>query len=353
MSGPLYVPVLPVRQHARIAYERLWPDTQAAVAPLWNLPPSPGMPPAALGQAPWQKELLQVQRVHRHHPGWIDAPFAEAAQTLALAEILAECSACSPLLRPVTGPERSEDQQTVAMETARRRGGGVGIRVRLPGEWDGANVKSVRRLLARVGQGIPVDLLLDLGSVLPTRPDASKEALRALEALVVGPDDWRNVAVLGGGFPQATDGLLELGQLHEEPRADWDMWHEIRADPRGRLPRLRFGDYGVQPATALATAPGGGGPPWGVLRYTTDRSYVLCKVLNVGPDRAAGIRAAAGLIRDLPGFRGAAASAGETWLRDCATGLMMKKAGSGTHTQWLWTGNAQHITYVARCLPSS
>ncbi|MDH6625677.1 hypothetical protein M2271_003488 [Streptomyces sp. LBL] len=353
MSEPLYVPVLPVRQHARMAYERLRPDIQAAIAPVWNLPPFSGVTPAELERAHWQRELRRVRGAHRRHPGWIDAPFAQPAQTPALAGLLAEYSALSHLLRPVTGPERSEAQQTAAMETARRCGCGVGIRVSLPGEWDGAAVEGVSSLLARFDREVPVDLLLDLGGVLPGRPDAGKDALRALDALVALTDDWRTIAVLGGGAPQATDDMLELGQPHEEPRADWDMWHEIRAGRRERLSRLRYGDYGVQPPTALAQEPGGGGPPWGVLRYTTDRTYVLCKVLNQGPDRTAGIRAAAGQICDLSEFRGAVASAGETWLRDCADGPMTDGEGSGNHTQWLWAGNVQHMTYVVRCLPSS
>ncbi|MDX2694154.1 beta family protein [Streptomyces ipomoeae] len=131
------------------------------------------------------------------------------------------------------------------------------------------------------------------------------------------------------------------------------MWHEIRAGRRERLARLGYGGYGVQPSTALATEPGNGGPPWGVLRYTTGRSFVLCKVLNAGPDRTATIRAGARRIRDLPDFRGAAASAGETWLRDCAGGPMTDGEGSGNHTQWLWAGTVQHMTYVVRCLSAS
>ncbi|MGK5639630.1 beta family protein [Streptomyces sp. URMC 126] len=350
MSEPLYVPVLPVRQHARMAYERLRPDIRAAVAPLWNLPPSPGVTPAALERAHWQRELGRVRGAHRRHPGWLDAPFAEAAQIPALAEILAECSALNHLLSPVTGPDRSEAQQTAAMETARLCGCGLGVRVPMPGEWDGATAEAVAGLLARIDQEVPVDLLLDLGSVPPGRPDAGKEALRALDALVALADAWRTVAVLGGAVPHVTDDMLPLGELHEEPRADWEMWHEIRVGGRERLSQLRYGDYGVQPPAALATEPGGGGPPWGVLRYTTDRSFVLCKVLNGGPDRTASIRAAARRIRDLPEFRGAAASAGETWLRDCADGPVTDSKGSGSHTEWLRAGNVQHITYVVRSL---
>ncbi|UZJ33834.1 beta family protein [Streptomyces endophytica] len=188
-----------------------------------------------------------------------------------------------------------------------------------------------------------------MGGVLPGRPDAGKEALRALDALhPLAP--WRTATVLGGGFPQVTDDLLELGELHEEPRTDWQMWHEVRASDRDYLARLTYGDYGVQPVTALAQERGGGGPPWGVLRYTTDHWFVLCKVLNGGPDRTAGIRAAAGRIRDLPEFRGATASAGETWLRDCADGPLTTSKGTGQVGEWLRTGNVQHFTYAVRCL---
>ncbi|WP_431038793.1 beta family protein [Streptomyces sp. P6-2-1] len=109
----------------------------------------------------------------------------------------------------------------------------------------------------------------------------------------------------------------------------------------------------MQPPAALATKPGGGGPPWGVLRYTTGSSFVLCRVLNKGPDRAAGIRAAAGRIRDLPGFRTAAASVGESWLRDCAQGPVTTGQGTGTPAQWLLAGEAQHMTYVVRSLPGT
>jgi hypothetical protein len=76
-------------------------------------------------------------------------------------------------------------------------------------------------------------------------------------------------------------------------------------------------------------------------------------VLNGGPDRTAGIRAAARRIRDLPDFRTAVASAGETWLRDCADGPVTDSEGTGTHTQWLWAGSVQHMAHVVRSLPGT
>jgi hypothetical protein len=353
MSVPLYVPVLSVRQYQRKAYEDLWPSAQAAVAPLWNLPPCPGVTPTEMKKAPWHKELSRVRGAHRRHPAWIDAPFADQAQVPALSEILAECMELSHLLRPVTGPERSTAQQTAALETARRSDCGVGMRVPVPGEWGtgttAGTTGEVQQLLTRAGSDMPVDLLLDLGSVLPDRPEAGKEALQALDALLPLAD-WRTVAVIAGGFPQVRNDMLEYGELHEEPRTDWHMWHDIRASGRSYASGLTYGDYGVQPTTALARKPGRGGPRWGVLRYTTDQWFVLCKVRNVRPERTADIRAAARLIRNLPEFRGATASAGETWLRDCAEGPDSSSDGTGQVGPWQWAGNVQHMTYVVRRL---
>lgn len=184
MSEPLYVPVLSVRQHARTAYERLRPDAQAAVTPLRNLPPCPGVSPEGLKNARWLKGLNRVRGAHRRFAGWVDAPSAEEVQVPALSEILSESMRFSRLLRPVTGPDRSELQQSAAIGTARGNGCGLGVRVRVPGEWDGSTTEEIGRLLAQTGPGVPVDLLLDLGDVVTSRPDAGKEALRALDTLL-------------------------------------------------------------------------------------------------------------------------------------------------------------------------
>ncbi|GAB3950218.1 beta family protein [Streptomyces sparsus] len=349
MAEPLYVPVLPVRRHARTAYEHLAPDVQAAVVPLWNLPPCPGMPAADYVGPLHQAELTAVRGAHRRHPGWVDAPFADDAQTTAVERFLAAYDESS-LLRPVTGPGRGRAQQEAAWDAAHVRGSGLGLRVVLPGEWDGVVPERVGRLLARGDPSVPVDLLLDLGSVGAVRREAGKEALRALDELVPLRERWRTVAVLCGAFPPVTGDLVEVGRVREEPRGDWETWDEVRAGRRTYLPRLRYGDYCVQPTTALAQAPSRNGPPWGLLRYTTERSFVLCKVLTGGRHRTAIARAAAARIVELPEFRGENASAGEAWLRACAGGPLTSSKGTGQHEQWLRAGSLQHMTFVVRCL---
>jgi hypothetical protein len=349
MSGPLYVPVLPTKPHAAGAFRRLWPDVRAAIRPLWNLPPLPGVAPETLATVVG-KYVDPVSAVSRHG-GWIDAPFGEDAQTAALADALSLYCELGRL-RPVTGPERSQAQQAAAVETARRCLRGLGVRVRVPGEWDGRLGEDVRGLLAGTGPEVPVDLLLDMGAVLDDRPDAGKEALRALDALMPLAV-WRSATLLGGGFPRVSADMLEEGAC-EESRAEWRMWHEVRAAGRSYAPLVGYGDYGVQPPSALAQAPAPGrkgGPPWGVLRYTTDSSYVVVRTLTRGPDRIAVNRAAARRITELPEFRGARAGQGEVWLSVCANGPLSASEGVGGPTEWLRAGNLQHMTHVVRSLP--
>ncbi|MFE3789981.1 beta family protein [Streptomyces goshikiensis] len=346
MSGPLYVPVLPARRHATAAYRNLSPAVQSDVIPLWNLPPRHGTASDVLA-AFMRREARDVSKAQRHHPAWIDLPLADETQLRLFAPVLRDLGETS-VLRPVTGPGRPEHQQAVALEVARRSASGVGIRVALPGEWDEDRTQSVRELLARLDPADEADLLLDLGAVRGDRPDAGKEALRALDALIpLTP--WRTSAVLGGGFPEVTAQMLEQG-LHAEPRTDWHTWQELAESSRSHTPLLSYGDYGIQPARAIGREPasGKGGPAWGVLRYTTAESFVLGKVLGRGEDRIAVNRAAARQFLELPDFRGPAASAGESWLRDCAHGH--GPTGTGNASDWLRVGNIQHMTYVVRSL---
>ncbi|MEW1672202.1 beta family protein [Streptomyces noursei] len=348
MSGPLYVPVLPTRPHAIGAWRQLWPDVRAASRPLWNLPSLPGTAPETLATVV-DKYVGPASAVSRHG-GWGDAPFGEDPQTAALAEALGPYCEFGQL-RPVTGPERAEAQQRAAVETARRCLRGLGVRVQVAGEWDGRLAEGVRNLLARTRPEVSLDLLLDMGAVLDDRPDAGKEALRALDALMPLAA-WRSAALLGGGLPRVTADLLTEGAC-QAPRAEWRMWHEVRATGRAYAPFLGYGDYGVQPPSALAQPPAPGrqgGPPWGVLRYTTESSYLLFKTLTRGPDRTAVNRSAARRITELPEFRGAGASQGEMWLSACANGPLSTSEGVGGPAEWLRAGNLQHMTYIVRSL---
>ncbi|GAA2489761.1 beta family protein [Streptomyces gobitricini] len=345
MSEPSYVPVLPVRPHAVEAYGWLPPTDQRDIRPLWNLPPRPGVAASALAVA-FRKELGSVSHVQRRRAAWIDAPFADETQVAALADLLDEHCTFGTL-QPVTGPDRSPFQQTASLETAARSGRGIGVRVRVTGEWAAEAAEGVRSLLACAEPTVSADLLLDMGGVLADRPDAGKEALRALDALVP-LTHWRSVSVLSGGFPRVAAEMLDHG-MHEEPRWDWAVWHEVTHSRRAYAPLLSYGDYGTQSADAIARVPRPdqtGGPDWGFLRYTTEQAFVMTKVLHRGSGKIAFNRAAARDLVRLTDFRGPLASAGESWLRDCAHG----EGSTGGFEKWLSVGNAQHLAYVAHTM---
>ncbi|WP_319053449.1 beta family protein [Streptomyces europaeiscabiei] len=344
MSVPLYVPVLPTRPHATAAYRELTPDVQRRVAPLWTLPPRAGMLPKPLAER-IAKDVDDVTAAQRHGSAWLDAPFADDTEAAVLAEALTPDWWDHRNLRPVTGPGRPGAQQSLALAVARRREDALGIRVRLPGEWNDGTASDVRELLDRLPPSHPAALFLDLCTVLPDRPDAAKETLRALDALIP-LTSWRAVTVVAGGFPEPPADFRE-GVPYEAPRTDWETWHEIRHSERLYLPRLRYGDYGIHPAIYVTQPPPSrnGGPPWGVLRYTTARSYHLSKVPH-GRQYDDANRQAARCLTSLADFRGVDAGAGERWLRDRAEGSVT----TGNHSTWNQVGNIQHMTFVTNAL---
>ncbi|MEU5138960.1 hypothetical protein [Streptomyces sp. NPDC021139] len=347
MSVPTYVPVLPARPHAAAAYRGLARALQHRVVPLWTLAPHPGMLPGPLAGR-IAKEAADAARAQSRTPGWLDAPFVDEAEAAVLADTLSPQWWEDRFLRPVTGPGRPVVQQSLALEVARRLGLPLALRVRLLGGWNDSTVAqtdAVAALLGRLPAGHPADLVLDLGAVPPDRPDAGKEALRTLDVLLPLAS-WDTVTVVAGGFPDPPDDFRE-GVRYEAPRSDWDTWHEILHSDRPYLARLRYGDYGIHPATyvTLPSASGSGGPAWGVLRYTTARAYHLVKV-PYGKENDDANREAARSLTGLTDFRGAAASAGEAWLRDRARGVETP----GNHSTWNRAGNIQHMAFVVRSL---
>ncbi|MEV5383424.1 hypothetical protein [Streptomyces sp. NPDC052721] len=344
MSVPLYVPVLPTRPHAVSAYRALSPDIRRRTAPLWTLPPRPGFLPRPLTQR-IRKEAGDIATAHRHGSGWLDAPFADDVEAGILSDALTPGWWDHRNLWPVTGPGRPGAQQSLALAVARRRQDGLGMRVRIPAAWNDGTMSEILGLLDLLPPSCPVDLLIDLCTVLPDRPDAAKEALRALDALVP-LISWRTVTVMAGGFPDPPSDFRE-GVLYEAARSDWETWEEIQHSGRTYLSRLTYGDYSVHPATYAAQVPPArnGGPPWGVLRYTTARSYHLSKVPH-GTQYDDSNREAARCLTRLTDFRGPGATAGERWLRDRSLGM----TSTGNHTVWNRVGSVQHMTYVARSL---
>ncbi|MEV5881408.1 hypothetical protein AB0L74_01510 [Streptomyces sp. NPDC052020] len=344
MSGPLYVPVLPVRPHAVAAVKDLAQWTRDQMAPLWTQPVMTAADADELQQAV-DKEVGRVAAVQKYTWAWLDAPYAELDKTPYVNLLPFYWSHTA--LRPVTDPDRPASHQTVAAHSAREGGNGLGIRIRLPNTWNDGLAERTAALLARTDPEVRVDLLLDLQAVRPGRPDAGKEALRALDALVP-LTSWRTVAALAGGFPDDIDGLLERDR-GDADRIDWETWYEIRASGRSYAEAVRYGDYGTLPARNLSRAADDGDrSPFGLLRYTTARSFLLARFWAGKRGETGVTREAARWITESPDFRGEGASKGDLWYRQCARTTGSK--GTGNAGTWNKVGNVQHMTYVVRCL---
>ncbi|MFH9727448.1 hypothetical protein ACH4M4_31415 [Streptomyces sp. NPDC017254] len=350
---------MPARRSALDAYDCLPPRVRGCVTPLWSIPPRVGrirtmgrrplhpLDPDPVALAAHLGAVLHgIETVQRGRPAWVDAfhvedeawPFATAHR-----EGPARTS-----LRPVTGVERAAGQQTASAEAARASGSGLGVRVFLTSAPDERLGDEVRLLLDRIAFArCPVDLLLDLGAVLDEHCPAEKRALRALGLL--GPlHRWRTVVLLAGSFPPAypEDYGAPLAEAH---RFDWDAWHMLVDGPDRPDVRVVYGDYGADHAGgADRPVVTGGGSPRGVVRYTTERTFLLARVPTRGPDHADAVRALTREIVRAEGFRGAEFSAGERWLVSCAAGTGGE--GAGGPEVWLRTGHVQHMAQVVRAL---
>lgn len=358
MPEPLYVPVLPLKPHAARTFAGLPLVERRDAAPLWTLPPYEQAP---LRQLP-ERALRDVARSRRFSPGaWLDVPYLRdctESVTRRLHELWTVGS-----LTPVTAPDRPLRLHDLAVTSAASPCGGerLGIRVALPGRWNEARAQEVGALLSALGRStatgdlpVAVDLLLDLDTVLDDRPDAGKNALLALDALVpLAP--WRHIAVLSGASPKQA--LLELPlDAHDyAPRHDWALWHEIRDAAREYGPRVLYGDYGALPAEDLRLVVKEndrkrGGPDWGAIRYTTETDFRIAKFRRrrEGQGGHDSIRAAARRLLDDADYRGRDDGWSDEWLTDCAHGA--GSVGVGNATTWNQVSNHQHFTHVIHAL---
>ena len=362
MVEPIYVPALPARKNSLEAYEGLAPPIRAAVAPLWTIPPRVGPARARGYRTAFPLDLspglltqylrgmaISILNAQQEMPAWVDAFHVEGQAepvTAGLWTLLAQ----SPV-RLVTGIDRAEWQQVACARLARDSRNGLGIRIQLTDLPDERDVVALQRLLYRFGtQSLALDLLLDVGSVTDEHHQADKWALRAVD-LLGALYSWRTVVVLAGAFPRVLPDDAAMSPV-EAHRFDWDVWHMVRHAREGQSRHIAYGDYGAQ-HTSGADQPStsGGGPPWGVLRYTTERTFLVAKAPTVGPGRTAAVRSLARQIVGTDDYRGARFSDGDLWFADCAR--LTGKEGTGNAGIWAGVGHNQHMTYVVEQLSAA
>lgn len=347
MAEPIYVPALPARENAWTAYRRLAPHVRDATAPLWTVP-DPGAAPGR--RRALRDDLHDLVRAQGGRPAWVDARRHESGNDPEPAAAVLRDVLPGTRLRPVTGADRSARQQAACVEIARESGDGLAIRIARTEPPEGRSLTRVHQLIDRIERaGLPLDLLLDAGPVLDDDPCAEKWALTRLARL--GPlHPWRTVAVLAGSCPGIEGVPDDYGApFAEAHRYDWDLWHVLTRSPDGQRVPLAYGDYGAAHPRGVTGQPViPGGPDWGLLRLTGQRTFLLGKVPTRGDGHAAAVRAMARELADTPDFDEAPDSEGKDWLRACAEGK--GSAGVGRPRRWAEAAHSQHLAFVVHQL---
>ncbi|MEV6590492.1 beta family protein [Streptomyces acidicola] len=338
MATPSYVPGLPAKGAALAGFQHVEIPGKERVQPLWTIPP----PKRTVDPAEYlRRKSRAIRDGPGLHPGWLDAHTMEESLDLVVQHVWQEVGATlvGTELRPVTGPERTSEQQAATAGIAQEWDSGVGVRVRLRAAPDVRLRDRCRELVGRL-RGLELDLLLDLYEV-KSADEAVARALRGWRDIgtLTG---WRTVVLLGGSFPWGAKELKDH-DLTEWPRVEWQTWQAVRdrIEPPG--PTITYGDYStVHPRSGDARP--GGGTFYEKPRYTTAEHFLIGKGAEWGRDEASLMKTLAARIVGDSEFR-TSHSAGERWLQTQADPAVPEDPGSPS--VWVEKGHVQHITFVA------
>lgn len=220
-----------------------------------------------------------------------------------------------------------------------RHGRGVCLRVRAADVVSGAFGAAGAPMLAGLGVGpSEVDLLLDVGEILPGQLAQAQLAAAALLSSAAPLDPWRTLTLASAAFPVNLAGM-PANSVSTVLRSDWQLWRAVARAATGRIPA--FGDYaiahpvlmtGFDPVTMQMS---------GSIRYTAADEWLVAKGRST---RTAGWQQMRGVATQLvtrPEYSGASFSWGDQFIADCAAGGPTGNAGS-----WRKVGTSHHLTFV-------
>jgi hypothetical protein len=349
-SSKHYVPAIRWRQGEYLALQELTDAQRRRMTPLVDIPPVPwdyeeDAPSKTIDQhlarVPDQMERAWGLR----EPIFIDLglldPEVRTAGGLhplnALFRLLEERGVRTV---PVTGSERDNDYQTAVRDAAARNGRGAAIRL-TPDD------VSEDDLMDRAGETREIiqteldetDLILDFGNIQADQVGlVSRLAGNAIRSI---PDvnDYRSLTLLSGAFPiNLADVTPGLGLI---PRADWDLWLQVRTRARSRIPA--FGDYTathpdqqeMDPRIMQMSAS---------IRYATESHWLIARGRSVRSPRFGGFSQfndLARLLTQQPQFTGHRFSWASDFIEACAAG-----GPTGNPATWRKVATNRHMVLV-------
>jgi hypothetical protein len=169
--------------------------------------------------------------------------------------------------------------------------------------------------------------------------------MSTIMSLVPMLNRWRTLTIAGTSYPQSVAGIASPYQL--VPRLEWQAYRSFVATLGSETRIPTFGDYGVAHPD-LVELDMRMVKPFAKLRYTIDDNWHIARGTPVRTHGFAQYQQMCATLVALPYFSGAAYSAADAYIADCAAGAVT----TGNLSTWVWVSTNRHLTKVVDDLAS-
>ncbi len=222
----------------------------------------------------------------------------------------------------------------------RQDGRGVCFRLTLADFDRPALTSDIENLLRPlVGGWGEADLVIDLGAPNYVPIAIYVRTMASLLGLVPVLNRWRTLTVVGTSYPQSVADIARPFRII--PRLEWQAYRAFVAS-LGREARIpTFGDYAVAHPD-LVEMDMRMVKPFAKLRYTIDDNWHIGRGTPVRTHGFGQYQEMCATLVAQPYFSGAAFSAGDAYIADCAAG----RVPTGNLSTWVWVSTNRHLTKV-------
>ncbi|MCC6182187.1 MAG: hypothetical protein IT237_10155 [Bacteroidia bacterium] len=117
-----------------------------------------------------------------------------------------------------------------------------------------------------------VSILLDLGAINGIDKEGCKsKTIDAIMSLPKAVEDWKNVIVAAGSFPENLSDVIDDKSGHILTRYEWIFWNELKEE--NGYKNIKYGDYGTKSARFMDAKHAGTIS----LKYTAPNYFVIFK----------------------------------------------------------------------------